>query len=81
MEEKISLTGHLSKEYVISTPRELLFDGDGPACNSCFASTLEEAREKATRLKNAEIHLNEYVKVDGFSGLLHKTTKQPLTAE
>lgn len=83
MSEKISLTGYLSKKYVITTPRWLLcdFDVDEPAYISWFANTLEEARKKAAPLKNAEIHLNEYVKVDGFSGLLHRTTKQDLTAK
>ncbi len=75
MGNKITLTGHLTKEYVVTTPRELLFDGDGPPFTSYFAKTLEEAREKAARLnhKDAKIYLNEYVKVDGFLGRLHRS--------
>ena len=82
MDDKITLTGHRTTEYVLTAPRELLFDGDGPAFNSYCAKTLGEVREKASHLnhKDAKIYLHEYVEVDGFSGLLHRSTEQSLTA-
>ncbi|MDP3697387.1 MAG: hypothetical protein Q8R55_05205 [Candidatus Taylorbacteria bacterium] len=82
MGKKITLTGDLTTQYVVTTPRELLFDGDGPAINSCFAKTLEEARKKAARInpKVTKIYLQEYVEVENRWGFLHRSTEQSLTA-
>lgn len=73
MPNRISLVGKIEEKYVIVTPRELLFDGDGPSFYEWFADTLEDARTRASRLTNAKIYLYELVEVKGFSGVLQRS--------
>lgn len=72
---KIPLTGHLEENYVVTTPRELLFDGDGPPFYERPATSLEDAREKASRLTDAKILKYEDVDVEGFNGHLTRVTE------
>lgn len=75
MSKTISLIGKVSSIYVITSPRELLFDGDGPAIISAFAETLEKAREKASRLEDSKIYLRETVTIESFTGILTRSTE------
>lgn len=71
----MSMTGNVTEEYVIVTPRKLLFDGDGPPFYQEFVIDLEDAQAKASRLKDAKIIRVERVTVEGFFGILTRRTE------
>lgn len=75
MSKTISLVGKVFSTYIITSPRELLFDGDGPPIISASAETLEKAREKASSLEDSKIYLRETVTVEGFAGILSRSTE------
>lgn len=72
-DEKMSFTGNLEESYVVTTPRELLFDGDWPPFYEHPATSLEDAREKASKLTDAKILLTERVTIEGFSGTVSRS--------
>ena len=75
MSTKISLVGNITDNFVVTTPRELLFDGDEPPFYERPAVSLEDAIEKASHLADAKIFKHEFVTVEGFSGLLTRVTE------